>query len=128
MKHSYYIATHHISHLMREVEYYIINSQVLAPRALVCIPRDMGALKGKWEQERAYILCILMTFILHMCMWLLCCANLHMCCSVIFLNFLFPFLGNASCRQKVGFPYPFIHYWMPDLSNSASSARLKLCL
>jgi len=28
---------------MREVEYYIINSQVLAPRALVCIPTRNGS-------------------------------------------------------------------------------------
>jgi len=77
LKHSYYIATHHISHLMREGEYYIINSQVLAPRALVCIPRDMGALKGKWEQERAYILCILMTFILHMYVVVMLCQPPH---------------------------------------------------
>lgn len=43
MKHSYYIAAHHMSHPMREVEYYIINSQVLAPRALVCIPTRNGS-------------------------------------------------------------------------------------
>ena len=32
-----------MSHPMREVEYYIINSQVLAPRALVCIPTRNGS-------------------------------------------------------------------------------------
>ena len=42
-KNPYYIAAHHMSHLMREVEYYIINNLVLAPRALVCIPTRNGS-------------------------------------------------------------------------------------
>ena len=32
-----------MSHLMREVAYYTINSQVLTPRALVCIPTRNGS-------------------------------------------------------------------------------------
>jgi hypothetical protein len=36
-----------MSHLMRAVEYYIINSQVLAPRALVYIPTRNGSFESQ---------------------------------------------------------------------------------
>jgi hypothetical protein len=64
MKHSYYIAAHRMSHLMREVEYYTINSQVLAPRALVCIPTRNGSFQRQVGTGEIKYPCILMTFIL----------------------------------------------------------------